>query len=271
MPSQAQWSKLNQLLLSCGAVHEPTAFCFSVLKNLPLLVHFEQGRCYLMDEHAEVYDMRLVGVDRATVDAYLTRYLNADGSRYSVTRRARERARADRHAFGVDHLHGNWVPQSHLPVMDWSKEPHDTTFYRSYAQPLGLTCSTGFPLYDNSGRIRVLYCLDRTSPVIFSHDEMSLLELASLHLANLYCNFYASAPAAQADIVSPEVGKELSLTDRERQVAMLLLEGETPKAISERLGISRETVYKHVSNIHEKLGVSSQVELIARLRAAMGK
>ncbi|MGI6229423.1 MAG: helix-turn-helix transcriptional regulator [Tractidigestivibacter sp.] len=271
MPSQAKWNKLNQFLLSCGAVHEPTAFCFSVLKNLPLIVHFDQGRCYLLDEHAEVYDMRLVGVDRESVELYLTHYSESDGARYSLTRRARERAAADRHAFGIDALSGSWVPQSHLSVMDWSKEPHDTAFYKNYVKPLGLTSSTGFPLYDITAHLRVLYCLDRTDPVGFSREEMSLLELASMHLGNLYCNFYARTPARQANIVSPSVGKSLSLTNRERQIAMLLLEGETPKGIAERLGISRETVYKHLSNIHEKLGVRSQVELIARLREEMEK
>lgn len=269
MPSQAEWNKLNQLLLACGTVHEPTMFSFAVLKNLPLIIQFDQGRCYLLDEHAEVYDMRLVGVDRASVERYLTRFSTSDGERYSVTRRARERANADRHAFGLDTISGKWVPQVHLPVMDWSQEPHDTTFYRDYAKPLGLTYSTGMPLYDHDARLRVLYCLDRTSPVNFSRSEMNLLELATTHLSNLYCNFYVEPPAREADIVRPAVGKSLGLTDREREIASLLLKGATPKTIAESLGISRETVYKHVSNIHDKLGVRSQVELIARLRKEM--
>ncbi|MBU6424764.1 MAG: helix-turn-helix transcriptional regulator [Rhodospirillales bacterium] len=51
------------------------------------------------------------------------------------------------------------------------------------------------------------------------------------------------------------------LTDREVQVAMLMLAGDSTKAIAIRLSISPETVKVHRRNLYEKLGVSSQVEI----------
>lgn len=51
------------------------------------------------------------------------------------------------------------------------------------------------------------------------------------------------------------------LTDREREIAQAFSLGETHREIGERLGISPNTVRRHLANIYEKLGISSKVEL----------
>ena len=55
------------------------------------------------------------------------------------------------------------------------------------------------------------------------------------------------------------LGKQL--TDREIEVVALVVEGLTNKQIGERLGISERTVEFHVSNIIEKLGAKSRVDI----------
>jgi len=53
-----------------------------------------------------------------------------------------------------------------------------------------------------------------------------------------------------------------SLTTREREVLQLLTEGGDNQKISRALGISINTVEKHLRNIYEKLGVASRTEAI---------
>jgi two-component system, NarL family, response regulator LiaR len=53
------------------------------------------------------------------------------------------------------------------------------------------------------------------------------------------------------------------LTDREREVLALMVEGLNNTEISERLIVSRSTVKFHVSNILSKLQVSSRTEAVA--------
>jgi NarL family two-component system response regulator LiaR len=53
------------------------------------------------------------------------------------------------------------------------------------------------------------------------------------------------------------------LTEREREVLELMVEGLNNNEISERLIVSRSTVKFHVSNILSKLGVSSRTEAVA--------
>ena len=56
----------------------------------------------------------------------------------------------------------------------------------------------------------------------------------------------------------PELGDDL--TEREREVLALVVEGETNPEIADRLMIGESTVKTHVSNILSKLGVSTRTE-----------
>ena len=53
------------------------------------------------------------------------------------------------------------------------------------------------------------------------------------------------------------------LTEREREVTHLLLQGNSAKAIARGLNISPETARNHLKRIYPKLGVASQAELFA--------
>lgn len=65
----------------------------------------------------------------------------------------------------------------------------------------------------------------------------------------------------------PRGAERAALTDREREIAMLLDAGLSNKAIAQRLSIRVATVKNHVHKILEKLQVSRRGEAAARLRA----
>lgn len=60
-----------------------------------------------------------------------------------------------------------------------------------------------------------------------------------------------------------------SLTEREQDVARVLLQGKSNKQIALELGISNRTVEFHLKNIYTRLGVASRTEAILKL-AEMG-
>lgn len=70
------------------------------------------------------------------------------------------------------------------------------------------------------------------------------------------------AASSSADSVNARIGK---LTTRERQVMALVLAGKFNKIIADELQISMRTVEVHRSNLFEKMGVKTAVELAQRL------
>jgi DNA-binding CsgD family transcriptional regulator len=83
-----------------------------------------------------------------------------------------------------------------------------------------------------------------------------------------------AAPVVSTPV--PESGQETAsegdgpLSEREREVAELVLEGLTYKQIGERLFISAKTVEHHVARMRQRLGSGSRGELFAHLRQIVG-
>jgi DNA-binding CsgD family transcriptional regulator len=61
-----------------------------------------------------------------------------------------------------------------------------------------------------------------------------------------------------------------ALSDREREVGALVVDGLTHKEIGARLYISPKTVEQHVARLRQKLGASNRAALVAALRPHLG-
>ena len=73
-------------------------------------------------------------------------------------------------------------------------------------------------------------------------------------------------PAAPAEI-APLVLQAYGLTDREAQVAQLVLRGFSTREIADGLFIAALTVQQHLKAVFEKTGVRSRRELVAHVFA----
>lgn len=254
-----QYAAVDAVLSRCGAVRDMYEFCIYVHKSIKGVIPFDYGRVYYLDDHANVFDERLFGPKRELSQEYHATYASSDAGAYSITRRSLER----RSAIRSRAVHSPYT----IYVLDWDEEPHDTRFYREYISRLGIRYSTGIALFDPEDRVRALLVFERfASSGKYTESECELLGALYPHLDNLFRNFFVNPPATYGNTIGLSQSG-FGLTQRELDVAMLLLAGLSPKRIAVKLGISRSTVYKHVANIHSKLGVSSQLELVSKLRS----
>lgn len=63
---------------------------------------------------------------------------------------------------------------------------------------------------------------------------------------------------------SPAPGVFIQLSDREKEVLRMLVDGLSYKLIADKACISYETVHSHIKNIYEKLHVKSKGEAVAK-------
>ena len=64
--------------------------------------------------------------------------------------------------------------------------------------------------------------------------------------------------------INKDSGEDYNLSDREKQVLSLLVNGYSYKMIAAEMNISIDTVRSHIKKIYEKLHVNSKSEAVAK-------
>ncbi len=104
----------------------------------------------------------------------------------------------------------------------------------------------------------------------FSDGELSTIAAVEPALGAIFRKYWAAAansraspPDSRVDDAFASFGEQ-TLTDREREVARMILHGHSSESICFNLGISLGTVKTHRKNAYAKLGISSQSELLSQ-------
>lgn len=85
----------------------------------------------------------------------------------------------------------------------------------------------------------------------------------SLLLENhVYLTVFSETSATEKDNTIKHFTRIGQLTERESEIAALLLEGKTYRKIAEELFVSENTIKTHVKNIYSKCSIQSRAELI---------
>lgn len=89
-------------------------------------------------------------------------------------------------------------------------------------------------------------------------------QLSSVLQKNTFLVTLSALPPLQQRATVARVGSIAGLSERENEIAMLLLKGYPYKLIASRLYISESTVKTHVQSIYNKLDIHNRTELIER-------
>jgi DNA-binding CsgD family transcriptional regulator len=79
---------------------------------------------------------------------------------------------------------------------------------------------------------------------------------------------HSNAAAESSNSVPSDGGSGLS--EREKEVARLVLEGKTYREIGEAIYISPRTAEHHIARMRRRLGAENRSDLLVRLRLALG-
>lgn len=240
------WKQLYDITLECGKANNPNDFILALLDHVGSICRYDTASAYLLDGSGKLCGQHLRNIEERWSKIYLGYYINTDDQRYSLFRKT-----------AISNPSGKTM----LRIYDWDQE-QSSEFVPDFVRARGLKFTCGFGFYDANNNLRMSVSLDRTHGDNFCANEIQILRLLVPQLNNLHKNFfyqgYASKAVKQASLSS-------SLTARESQIAELLCQSVSPARISDTLHIAQSTTYKHIANIYEKMNVSSQRELLARL------
>ncbi len=85
--------------------------------------------------------------------------------------------------------------------------------------------------------------------------------IRSAHVGRATLSPEAAQSLVETTNLPPAPG--LDLTEREREVLVLMVEGLSNSQIAAKLGVSSSTIKSHVSNVLSKLGVTSRTEAVS--------
>ncbi len=93
-----------------------------------------------------------------------------------------------------------------------------------------------------------------------------LKDSPSEELADSIRSIMAGRRIYAAELVDDAYGRDNPLTEREKEVLLLIADGKNTKDIASELHLTNGTVRNYVSIILDKLGVSNRVEAITRFK-----
>ena len=227
--AESDYRKALDVLFAAGEVDGPLAFPAPVLQVVRELIP-----CDVVTFH-----------ERSTSSERVLVYVGEPiGQLTPEIRAARRRLR---HEDGVRPAVGARRRTDVVSPREYRRREH----YLEVDRPLGVEYLLWLHL--DPGRTDARLEFDR-SDADFSERDRRVLDLLLPHLHQ----FFAAARLRTSEQAPPN-----ALTPRERQVVAHVAEGRTNGEIGSLLGISPETVRKHLENTYEKLGVHARTGAVA--------
>ncbi len=244
-PAEVNWPVLYDVISACGKSHNPRSFCMDILENIGQICPFDQALLYMFDANHKLFGHYLKNVEEKYNQSYMAYCEEEENPHYNIFRDFRENPS---------------IPT--INVHDWDRE-EPSEFLQNHVRAKGLRYSVGFALFDLNASIRVVVSLDRLSSNAFTNRELYNLQLAVNMLNDLNKNFFYRGDSLRD--IKQTTWQKANLTAREIEVVDLLAQGVSPANISKILYVSLSTTYKHIAHIYNKMGVSTQQELLVKL------
>lgn len=213
--------------------------CNTILSELKGLVPYDTGYLFIFDPHGRISSCSTENVDERSKKHYFNYFVKIDPRRLNTP-------------FDARGMYSDW------------KDYEESEFYFDFGKKEKVHFSAGLQFHYSDGRLMGILFITRSGPVGFGSQELRFLDLVHSHLENFLSLVSGSELLNRVFMDHTDRRRVLNtLTPREKQVVALISRGVHTKEIGSYLLIRTSTVYRHVSNIFEKVNVSSREELMA--------
>lgn len=137
-----------------------------------------------------------------------------------------------------------------------------TTFYDDKNITEAIAGGADGYLLKDSGKDVILGAVTQIMGGITVLDQKVMVRLTALMNNNLNNNLSNGSD----DTHNTSYDLSIDMTEREKEICSLMVEGLTNRQIAERLYISEGTVKNYISNIYDKTGIHDRVKLIVELK-----
>ena len=137
-----------------------------------------------------------------------------------------------------------------------------TTFYDDKNITEAIAGGADGYLLKDSGKDVILGAVTQIMGGITVLDQKVMVRLTALMNNNLNNNLSNGS----GDTRNTSYDFSIDMTEREKEICSLMVEGLTNRQIAERLYISEGTVKNYISNIYDKTGIHDRVKLIVELK-----
>lgn len=245
---------LNDLYIFNDIIHhiyccsDNTKMRLLLMQKLTYLVDFDGGSFYLsaIDDEQKITSPVIYNIDSAFGEKYLQVYNKFD---YSKALMFTDRSMTYRESD---------IVSDNQRILT----PYYQMFYKDYHFHFSLHSIISF-----KGRFLGIMSLFRNDQKEnFTQNDIELVRLLTTHLENsLYHHFQTEIYSPKKMTVS-QVTQKYHLTEQQKIILQKLLDGIDNKQICSQLGITNNTLKKHISNIYKKLQIKNRVQLFKTIK-----
>ncbi len=238
-----EWAILNRIIFEIYSTEPAARMREDLLHQLKLLIDYDSAEFFMYDSESAFKEPVFYNAPSDT-EKYI-KYINmSDLGKYSLSDESGEVFCEDEYGMGDFHSTADFE-----------------FLFRPYQRTRALTL-----VPHGSGGVCGMINLYRGKPDrAFDDRDRFIMSMIAPHTASRLC---ASDGAGRNDgkITVSRCVRMFGLTKREETVLRCLINGGESAEICEELGISCNTLKKHILNIYRKIGIKNRVQLFKKIR-----
>lgn len=242
------WKNIFSFIYETGRITNLNNYSYYFLQKLNKLIPFYAANFFLFNENEGIIDSPVCfNVSDQALNAYNNYYYKIDAIREIAFNQIE--------------------PSRSTDLMDYKKWVN-TEYFTDFLEKNNLYYSCGIDIHHQERLLGTISLFRDQNDNDFSRKDLLYLKLISQqcsnHLNKLFMiNKLEKKIKKKRSQLLEKAGQKFQLTEREKELLKLLIEGKNNQEIAQNLFISINTVKKHLSHIFNKTEVHSRTELVS--------